>query len=174
MNVVGRFEVVSFEQWKKDWLDNIPISKTAWSDEELLELYNKIQLPARGTSRSAGYDFKTYFPFTLNVGETIKIPTGIRVFIEDGWFLGIYPRSGQGFKYRVQLDNTVGIIDADYYDTDNEGHIFIKLTNDGKGNKVLNVQEGEGIAQGIFQIFGYAEGDNAKRIRTGGFGSTSK
>ena len=112
---VGLFEKVSFEQFKKDWLDTLPTSKTKWTDEELKELYDLIELPKRATKLSCGYDFKTYFPFSLAPNETIKMPSGIRVRINDDWFLGVVPRSSIGFKYRVQLDNTIGIIDADYY-----------------------------------------------------------
>ena len=171
---IARFEKVSFEQFKKDWLDNLPTSKTKWTDEELKELYDKIETPKRATKHSAGYDFKAYFPFTLKPGETIKIPTGIRCWIEDMWVLKVYPRSGHGFKYRVQLDNTVGIIDADYYEAKNEGHIFIKLTNDSKHNKTLEVALGEGFAQGIFLQYGLAEEDEVTTQREDGFGSTTK
>lgn len=77
------------------------------------------------------------------------MPTGIRVKIDDGWVLQCYPRSGLGFKYRMQLDNTVGIIDSDYYNSDNEGHIMAKLTNDGNEGKTIDIEEGKGYMQGI-------------------------
>ncbi len=171
---VGEFEKVSFEQFKKDWLDTEPTSKTAWSDEELKELYDSIELPQRATKGSCGYDFKTYFSFSLKPNETIKMPSGIRVRINDDWFLGVVPRSSIGFKYRVQLDNTVGIIDADYYNAKNEGHIFIKLTNDGKGEKVMTLEKGDAFAQGIFIPYGITESDNVDTERVGGIGSTNK
>ena len=79
-----------------------------------------------------------------------------------------------GFKYRLQLDNTVGIIDEDYYYSDNEGHIFIKITNDSKKNKTVEVLRGKGFAQGIFVPYGIAVDDNADAVRNGGFGSTDK
>ena len=107
--------------------------------------------------------------------RTIKIPTGIRCRIDDGWVLQIYPRSGLGFKYRIQLDNSVAIIDQDYYNSDNEGHIFIKITNDTKDvEKICEVKEGSGFAQGIFMQYGLTEDDNTDGIRNGGFGSTTK
>ena len=112
--------------------------------------------------------------FTLKPCETIKIPTGIRVKIEDGWFLANFPRSGLGFKYRLQLNNTVGIIDADYYNALNEGHIMSKLTNDSKENKEVLITAGSGFTQGIFLPFGITVDDESDEIRTGGFGSTSK
>jgi dUTP pyrophosphatase len=136
--------------------------------------YFDIILPRRATSGSAGYDFFAPEEFSLLPGETIKIPTGIRVRIDDGWVLKIYPRSGLGFKFRLTLNNTVGIIDSDYYYSDNEGHIFAKITNDSKEEKVLSVEKGAGFMQGIFLEYGITVDDEADGVRNGGFGSTSK
>jgi len=140
---------------------------------EANEIYDGIMLPARATIGSAGYDFYAPFDFTLNPGETIKIPTGIRAKIENGWVLMLYPRSGLGFKYRLQLNNTVGVIDSDYFGSDNEGHIMIKLTNCSNEGKTLSVKAGEGFAQGIFMPFGITEDDDVTDVRNGGFGSTT-
>ncbi len=136
------------------------------------EEYEAVILPRRATAGSAGYDFFTPVTFTLAPGEEIKIATGVRVKIDDGWMLGIYPRSGLGFKYRLTLNNTVGIIDGDYFYAENEGHIFIKLTN--CGNLPLTVEKGKAFAQGIFTEYGVTYSDEAAGIRTGGFGSTEK
>lgn len=94
--------------------------------------------------------------------------------MNERWVLMIYPRSGLGFKYRLQLNNTVGVIDSDYFYSDNEGHIFIKMTNDTNENKTVEVLPGQGIAQGIFMQYGLVEDDDANEIRNGGFGSTTK
>lgn len=136
--------------------------------------YDKIKLPERATAGSAGYDFFTPVSFTLKPGETIKIPTGIRAEINEGWVLNIYPRSGLGFKYRLQLNNTVGIIDSDYFFSDNEGHIQIKLTNDSKEGKILSLEEGQAFCQGVFTEYGITFDDDATDKRNGGFGSTGK
>lgn len=136
------------------------------------ENYDKIILPVRATAGSAGYDIVTPQDVTLNPGESIRIPTGIRVRMEDGWVFQIYPRSGLGYKYRVQLDNTVGIIDSDYYFSDNEGHIQVKITNDGKEGKTLFLKSGERFCQGIFTEYGITYDDEATATRNGGFGST--
>jgi len=112
--------------------------------------------------------------FTLAPGETIKIPTGIRAWMAEGWVLTCYPRSGLGFKFRLQLNNTVGIIDSDYYYSDNEGHIFSKITNDSNEGKTLQIGAGDGFVQGIFLPFGITEDDDATEKRNGGFGSTTK
>ena len=157
MKKIAKFEKVSKEEFLK--------SSTQTE-------YEAIILPQRATAGSAGYDFFANSDFTLAPMESIKIATGIRVKIEDGWFLQIFPRSSLGFKYRLRLDNTVGIIDADYYNADNEGHIFIKMTN--LGDKTLTVEKGKAFAQGIFTEFGITEDDQATSSRTGGFGSTDK
>ena len=112
------------------------------------------------------------FTFTAAPGETVKIPTGVRVKIDEGWVLGIYPRSSLGFKYRLTLNNTVGIIDSDYYGAENEGHIFIKMTN--CGDIPLKVEAGGAFAQGIFTPYGITYDDDAATLRTGGLGSTDK
>jgi len=170
MKRVAKFEKVSFEQFKKDWLGEHPGD----SEETIKDIYENIKLPRRATSGSAGYDFSAPCGFSLKPGEITKILTGIRVRIADGWVLKIYPRSGLGFKYRLQLNNTVGIIDSDYYGSDNEGHIQIKLTNDTKENKTVEVAAGTGFAQGIFVEYGITEDDDVTEERNGGFGSTTK
>lgn len=170
MNRIARFEKVSAEQFAADLKKNFP----ALTDNEIAEIYNKIKLPARATSGSAGYDF--YIPLTVSLmpNETVIIPTGIKTFIEEGWFLMCCPRSGLGFKYRLRLNNTVGIIDSDYYYADNDGHIQIKLTNESNENKTVLMEQGSAFAQGIFISFGITTDDCAENVRTGGFGSTSK
>lgn len=134
--------------------------------------YEQIKLPLRATAGSAGYDIFTPYSFSLKPGECIKIPTGIRARIENGWVLKLYPRSGLGFKFRLQLDNTVGIIDADYYFSDNEGHIQVKITNDSKEGKELFLSAGQAFCQGIFSEYGITYEDEVTTVRNGGFGST--
>jgi dUTP pyrophosphatase len=134
--------------------------------------YNDILLPKRATAGSAGYDFFAPFEFLLDAGETIKVPTGVRVQIDEGWVLKIYPRSSLGFKYRLTLNNTVGIIDSDYFFADNEGHIFIKMTN--CGDQKIHVEKGKAFAQGVFVEYGITVDDDACELRTGGLGSTDK
>ena len=169
MQRIAKYHKVSFEQFKNDWSDSFPQLK-----ESASEVYDSIQLPKRATKGSAGYDFLSPLTFDLKPQETIKIPTGIRVEIEEGWVLKLYPRSGLGFKYRLQLNNTVGIIDSDYFYSDNEGHIFVKITNDSNEGKTVTVEKGTGFAQGIFVEYGITEDDDATEIRNGGFGSTTK
>ena len=169
MQQIAQFFKVSEEQFVRDWC-----TATRRSADEAKKVYQNIQLPRRATKGSAGYDFFAPESFTLVPHETILIPTGIRVMIEDGWVLKIYPRSGLGFKYRLQLNNTVGIIDSDYSRSDNEGHIFIKVTNDSNEGKTLSIPAGTGFAQGIFVEYGITVDDDASGVRNGGFGSTTK
>lgn len=168
MQRIAQFEKVSFERFKADWTD------TFGDRDNIEEIYKEIALPRRATSGSAGYDFYTPIDVHLRVGETIKIPTGIRCKIDEGWVLKIYPRSGLGFKFRLQLNNTVGIIDSDYYGSDNEGHIFCKITNDSNEGKTVTLDKGAGFCQGIFVEYGITYDDDVTQERNGGFGSTSK
>ncbi|MCQ2387137.1 MAG: dUTP diphosphatase [Clostridia bacterium] len=148
------------------------VSKTEFLKDGNESQYDSILLPVRATSGSAGYDFFANSDFTVNPNETVKIATGVRVKIDEGWVLKIYPRSSLGFKYRLTLNNTVGIIDSDYYFAENEGHIFIKMTN--LSNTPLTVEKGKAFAQGVFVPFGITLDDDATALRTGGFGSTDK
>ncbi len=171
MNKIAQFDKVSFEQFLKDYNDTFDYRQSV---EEIRTIWDNIQLPVRATAGSAGYDFVTPIDIILKAGETIKIPTGIRCWIDEGWVLKLYPRSGLGFKYRLQLDNTVGIIDGDYFDSDNEGHIFIKISNDSNEDKIIVLNRGRGFAQGIFVPYGITIDDDVEGIRNGGFGSTRK
>lgn len=109
---IAKFHKVSLERFSKDWRDTFG---DGISDEEIQKIYEEIPLPKRATAGSAGYDFYMPETFVIAPGETLKIPTGIRVEMEQEWVLKCYPRSGLGFKYRLQLNNTVGIIDSDYF-----------------------------------------------------------
>lgn len=170
MQKVAKFEKVSFENFLEAYLKfnkdtNIEIIK---------KLYNDLQLPKRATVGSAGYDFFMIDAVCIKQGDTLLVPTGIRVKIDNGWVLKLYPRSGLGFKYRLQLDNTVGIIDSDYYYSDNEGHIFCKITCDAKEEKDVLLKKGSAFIQGIFLEYGITFDDDVTEIRNGGFGSTNK
>ena len=169
MQRIAKFEKISFGQFKTDWIDTFP----GTSQEAVTQIYEGIQMPRRATSGSAGYDFFTPVEITLKPGETIKVPTGIRANMEEGWVLQIFPRSSLGFKFRLQLNNTVGIIDSDYFYSDNEGHIFAKITNDTNEGKVVELQAGTGFMQGIFVEYGITLDDEVTAVRNGGFGSTT-
>ena len=152
------FEIISKEQYNKDFEKDMKI---------------EIQLPKRSTKESAGYDVYAPFDIYLKPNEDIKIPTGIRAYMQTGEMLLIFPRSGLGFKYYTRIANTIGVVDSDYYYSDNEGHIFVKLRNE--GNKDLYIKQGEAFCQMIFMPFLLVDGDNFDEgdNRNGGFGSTT-
>ena len=130
------FEKISFEQFKKDVENN-------------KELYDAYNLPKRETKYAAGYDFYALFDFTLKPGEIMKVPTGVKVNMEADDVLLLIDRSSQGFKYNVRICNQVGVIDKDYYNNpNNEGHMWVRLQNE--GDKDYVVKRGDGICQGMF------------------------
>ena len=127
MKRVAEFHPVSYEQFRRDWLETFyederdyvdPVTKEVnlVIDNYLRGIYAGIELPKRATEFSAGYDFHMPYSFTLKAGDSIKIPTGIRCEMYDGWVLMLYPRSGLGFKYGLGLANHTAIIDSDYFE----------------------------------------------------------
>lgn len=157
---IGRFQKVSIDQFNKDTNNN---------DNTI---YEDIILPKRATTGSAGYDFVCPFSITLKPGQNIKIPTGIRCQMEEGYVLNIYPRSSFGIKHKMFLSNTVGIIDSDYYYANNQGHIIISIINMGEHDIIIN--KGERFVQGIFLKFYTVQEEEINSNRQGGFGSTGK
>ena len=161
---IAQFFAVSREQLESDWNNAFPGRP----------IPGEIRLPRRATAGSAGYDFFSPADFELSPGETILLPTGVRAKMDDGWVLMLFPRSGLGFKYRLQLNNTVGVIDSDYFGAKNEGHIMLKLTNDSNEHRTLRVNAGDAVAQGVFLPYGITVDDDADGAREGGFGSTDR
>ena len=157
------FEKISLEQFKKDlsFLDNVE------------DAYNNIVLPKRATLYSVGYDICTPFDFSLEPNEIKLIPTGLKVYFQNDEMFALYIRSSMGFKYNIRMCNQVGIFECDYYNNEtNEGHIFVKLQNE--GNKKVNFKVGDRIVQGIFSKYLITDNDNATGIRKGGIGSTDR
>lgn len=154
------FEKISFDQFKKDIKDD-------------KELYDKYNLPKRGTKCSAGYDFFAIEEFTIKPGEIKKVPTGYKMMCGEDEMLMIVVRSSMGFKYNVRMTNQVGIIETDYYNNENnEGHMWVALQN--HGDKDYHVKQGEAYAQGIFtQFLTVDDEDRIEGKRKGGFGSTN-
>lgn len=135
----------------------------------------ELKLPKRATKKSAGYDIFAPYEIKLQPSEEINIPTGLKAFMQQGEALFAFPRSGLGFKYYCRLANTIGVIDEDYYNNENnEGHIFVKIRNE--GNKPMTIKQGEAMCQMIFMPFLLADGDSFDNgeDRNGGFGSTTK
>jgi len=168
---MSHFEKVSFGRWKADCgIKGLP-------DKELREWYRQIEMPRQATASSAGVDF--FMPFNLNfeAGSKWKIATGIRWVTDDttedrGKVLLLVPRSGLGFKYGMKLSNTVGVIDADYCDSKNEGHIIIAIEN--PSDETIQLPQGKPFVQGIVVKYEIPEGAGSDDPRDGGFGSTDK
>jgi len=164
------FEVISKQEFEK------VVAKEFTAKNGVIDYlpYEKIDTPKRATRESAGYDFFSPISFKLKPGQSIKVSSCIKCRLNHGNVLFLLPRSSYGFNYRLQLDNTVGVVDSDYYNNEkNEGHIFIKVTNDSKTNKVLEVKAGEAFAQGIIMQYCITDDDEAIGVRKGGIGSTS-
>lgn len=156
---VGKFEKVSYNEFEK----TIPNSS---------DVYDAITLPKRATKGSAGYDICTPVEINLKPGQDICIPTGLKCKIANGWALFALPKSGLGFKFYTRLANTIGLIDEDYYNNENnEGHMFVKVRNE--GTKDLHVDAGKAVCQFVFLPYGITEDDETDGVRTGGFGSTN-
>ena len=172
------FEKITREQWTKDMMDLYQFENPSKEHlEELNKLYDNIQLPKRATKYSAGYDFYVSDDTPLPSRGSAVIPTGIRWVCDKeedkNKVLQIYPRSGIGFRTGVRLMNTVGIIDADYWEGNNEGHIMVKLHN--PMDSYMHIKDGDAIVQGV--ITEYHTCDDEEEIvekRTGGMGSTDK
>lgn len=175
---IATFEKVSFEQFRKDYLDQVMQQNAPCQSEIVTEyirhMYDNIKMPQRATAESAGYDFYLPFDIKIPVGGVVTIPTGIRCNMDMGWKLDLLPRSGHGFKYGIRLINTIGLIDSDYYDAENEGHIMVRLINDSSVAKEFCLSVGSSFCQGVFQAFGITRDDQAAGARTGGFGSTDQ
>lgn len=172
---VGKFEKVSREVWQKAFNDYVQkyISYDEYVADSTYTYETIVKLPTRATKGSAGYDVITPFNIELLPNEDVVIPTGIKCRIDNGWGLFALPKSGLGFKYYTRLANTVGLIDEDYYNNENnEGHIFVKLRNE--GDSTLIIEKGKAVCQLVFLPYGITYDDEADGIRQGGFGSTGK
>lgn len=165
-----KFEKVSLNQFLKDYAKAKVAGRELTEDEvkEATKYYNDIELPKRSTSGSAGYDF--FIPYTqwFSDIDDVLIPTGIRFKCDSDKFLMCVPRSGLGFKYGMHLKNSVGVIDSDYYNSDNEGHIMCKVNCD----EHFILEKGKGLMQGIILPYFKVEDDESEVVRNGGFGST--
>lgn len=169
---MNRFEKIPFEQFYKDFFaTQSHLTPAEVSEETLHTIYNNIKLPQRATKASAGYDFFTPFELDLD-DEYLIIPTGVRWVCDNpNYVLLLLPRSGLGFKYGVHLRNTSGVIDVDYANVANYGHIIAKIA----AEDACTIEAGKGFMQGIIVPFAAID-DEAQitRERTGGFGSTTE
>lgn len=165
------FEKISYEQWYSDMpfanIDDLIIRK--W--------YTNIKLPQQGSKYSMGCDFFLPMDILIHSEGEVKIPTGIRMVAdcEEDYKYGmlLVPRSGLGTKHGIRIKNTVGVIDADYFQSDNEGHIFAILVNPSK-DKTVSLNSGQAFMQGMIIPYIIPVGAESDKQRNGGFGSTDK
>jgi len=146
-----KFEIVE-DNFKKNDLDNI-------------------KLPTRATSGSNAYDF--YSPTSLIIihGEMVVVWTDIKVKLDEGKVLLLFPRSSIGIKKHIMLANTTGVIDSDYYSNENnDGNISLALYNYGKDNAII--EKGERVMQGLITSSYLCDNDNVTIKRKGGIGSS--
>lgn len=135
--------------------------------------YEYVNFPKRKTKQSAGYDIESAVDAVITPGEIKLIPTGLKAYMCENEWLGIYIRSGIAVKHGVVLANNVAVIDSDYYNNpDNEGHIMLPIRN--VSGMPYTVKKGDRIAQGIFHRYYKVDGDKTDGDRTGGIGSTGK
>ena len=170
MKRVAKFEKVSWTQFQKDYVDTFGEGKTINMDD-VRKIYDDIKLPHRKTKFSAGHDISIPFDITLPPKEKLMIPTGIRCKISTDYVMLIAPRSSFGIKKGLRISNTIPVIDSDYYDANNEGHIFISVINDGKD--VIKFKTGDNIVQAMFVPYGVADEEEILEERVGGIGSTN-
>ena len=184
-DVIGLLKEIEEEKRKNRYFEKISLKEFVravkeyngdkFSDEEIEIMYNGLPFPCRSTRNAGGYDFFAPYDFVLKPGDTIIVPTGFRVHMNDDEIFNLFVRSGTGFKYNVRLSNQVGIIDSDYYGNEtNEGHMLVSFTNHGD-----KVWENKGlvsrIAQGIFMpYYKTFDDNNINDVRKSGFGSTNK
>lgn len=143
---------------------------------EIVSYYQdkNINLPQRKTNKSAGYDLESAENKIIKAGQTAVIATGLKAYMQDDEYLGIHIRSSLAFKKHLNLINSQGVIDADYYNNeDNEGHIMVGLIN--FGNEDVEITKGMRIAQAIFYKFLTVDNEDfIETKRCGGFGSTGE
>lgn len=168
-----KFEKVSWEEYKRSYEDFCADSMCDIDYDSIKWNWEHIKLPTRATKASAGYDFYACMPMHIHTHDmpAATYPTGIRFITdEDDVFLMCVPRSGLGFKKGLKLLNTCGIIDGDYWQSDNEGHIKVKMS----AKEPITINQGQAFMQGIILPFLKVDGDNVATERNGGFGSTDR
>ena len=136
-----------------------------------------INLPVRKTKHAAGYDVEAAEdvvipPFKPGMKPTL-VKTGLKAYCEPDEFYMLCNRSSNPGKRGLVLANSVGIIDSDYYENeDNDGHFMYAYYN--FFNHDVEIKKGDVVGQAIFMKYLTVDNDNAEGIRKGGFGSTDK
>lgn len=135
-------------------------------------LTNTAKIPERGSKFSAGYDLSADINESILIRpkETVKIPTGLSFEVPEGYFGGIYARSGLATKQGLRPANAVGVADSDF-----RGEYIVALHNDSDTTRII--EPGQRIAQVVFQPYLVCELEEVDSLTNtqrgdGGFGST--
>ena len=172
---VAKFSKVSFEQFCQDME---ACGHTDYTTRQLRSIYDAIKLPTRATAGSAGYDICTpigFFLTNLNANpKGFTFPTGLRCEMNPSYVMLIIPKSGLGFKHYSRLGNTIGCVDSDFWDSDNEGDIMVNIRSDIPGHEPVHIDAGKAVCQALFLPYGVTDDDTASGVRNGGFGSTGR
>ena len=150
----------------KEKIRGFEIAK-GWEDKD-------IHLPVRKTKHAAGYDIEAAEdvvipPFQLG-GKPTLIPTGLKAYCQDDeWYMLVNRSSGP--KKGLVMSNSIGVIDADYYENEtNDGHFYFQYYNILEHD--IEIKKGYVFGQAIFQKYLLVDNDQADGIRIGGFGTT--
>lgn len=165
---IAQFERVGLKQFLEDWIGTFGNRP----DHIITEIYNNIKLPVRKTRYSAGHDFSVPCDIKVKPKEAVVIPTGIKCRMDSDYVMLIFPRSSLGIKKRMVIANTIPVVDADYVNADNEGHIFICIEN--RGGTALELKAGDAFVQAVFVPYGTADAEDVNEDRNGGIGSTGE
>lgn len=141
----------------------------------VLEQNNNFSLPVKGSKKAAGYDFFNPEEVTIQPKEIKYVKTGIKAMFPDNIALLLFNRSSNPKKKNLILINGVGVVDADYYNNeDNEGEIAFAFYN--ISAIPLTIQKGEKLGQGMFIKYEDISDYNSENVneRKGGFGSTGE
>ena len=169
-----KFEKISVEAYQKYLNEHKNPIETVQQLEEKIEYFkNKLVIPYRKTSGSAGYDFSLPYDVYIKAGSIAEIPTGIKVELDKNKYLDCRIRSSYDIKKGLMIVTCASVIDSDYYNNPmNEGHILEYLWN--RSNKDILLKQGDRFVQGIITTCFAVEGDEFGKgeFRTGGIGST--
>lgn len=129
------------------------------------------ELPKRSTKYSAGYDFINPERAVIDPYEIAYIETGVKANMYRNEALILANRSSNPKRKGLVLINGIGLIDADYYNNeDNEGEIAFAFMNTTRQSVII--EAGEKLGQGFFIEYLTTENDIAEGERKSGFGST--
>lgn len=150
-------KVAKFEKVKEDaFVNDITSSMFDMFDADALEIYDNLKTPSRDDESAVAYDFYAPVDIRLEPGQTVKIPTGFKIHLKDGYALLIFPKRRLADKYSLRLANTLSVIDGKSH-KESDGDILVKLVNSSSEQKTVEIHQGEAFVQGVIVKCGIAE-----------------